>query len=202
MKQISDRIKNDIISWLKQGKSLRATCKRFGVGKSTIQRISKQNKIISPSKGGRPRKLTKRQEKECAKKIVSGEVKSCTHLSKVLNEEGTVNVSRFTVARALNKRGLKAGEKKKKPALSKKNIAARLEFAKKYQNWTKNDWERVIFSDESKINFFNSDGRSWTWFNKDMPLEARNIQQTRKHGGGGIMIWSCNFKRHWILVSY
>jgi transposase len=191
MREISVRVKNDIISLLKQGKSMRDICKRLGVGFGTVQKISTQIKLVSPSKGGRPKKLTKRQEKMCSKKIVLGEVKSCVHLTKVLNEQENIVVSRKTVARALNKRGLKAGEKKKKPALSKKNIAARLEFAKKYRNWTKNDWERVIFSDESKINFFNSDGRSWTWFDKDKPLESRNVQQTIKHGGGGIMIWSC-----------
>ena len=75
--------------------------------------------------------------------------------------------------------------------MSKKNIAARLAFAKKYKNWTKDDWERVIFSDESKVNFYNSDGRNWSWFKQDGPLEIRNVQQTRKHGGGGLMIWSC-----------
>jgi transposase len=191
MREISVRVKYDIISFLKQGKSIRETCRRFKVGIGTVQKISQQNNLVSPSKGGRPRKLTKRQEKYCSKKIVSGDAKSCVHLTKVLNEEENVKVSRYTVARALNRRGLKAGEKKKKPALSKKNIASRLEFAKKYQYWTKSDWERVIFSDESKINFFNSDGRSWTWFNKDRPFETRNVQQTRKHGGGGIMIWSC-----------
>ncbi len=78
-----------------------------------------------------------------------------------METDNQTKVSRKTAARALNKAGLKAGEKKKKPGLSQKNIKARLEFAKKYQDWTVNDWNRVIFSDESKINRFNSHGRSW-----------------------------------------
>src|SRR5688572_16882792 len=71
-----------------------------------------------------------------------------------------IQVSDRTIRRVLKKKGLKSVEKKKKPLLSKKNIKARLDFAKAHQYWTSDDWERVIFSDETKINRFNSDGRS------------------------------------------
>ncbi|KAG1135407.1 hypothetical protein G6F37_013306 [Rhizopus arrhizus] len=30
--------------------------------------------------------------------------------------------------------------------------------AKKYQNWTTDDWRRVVFSDETKVNIWGSDG--------------------------------------------
>ena len=37
----------------------------------------------------------------------------------------------------------------KKPLLSKKNIRDRLIFCERYRDWTAEDWEKVIFSDES-----------------------------------------------------
>ncbi len=75
--------------------------------------------------------------------------------------------------------------------MSCKNIKSRLEFAKKHQEWTADDWKRVIFSDETKINRFNSDGRSWAWFREAGELDSRTVHQIPKHGGGGVMIWGC-----------
>ncbi len=148
VKKISQQVQNDISSLLLQGKSTAEVARRFGVGKSTVHRIGQSKKIDLKAKSGRKKILTERQEKFCAKKIISGEAKSVVQITKILETDHQTKVSRKTVARALNK----AGEKKKKPGLSQKNIVARLEFAKKSQDWTENDWNRVIFSDESKIN--------------------------------------------------
>jgi hypothetical protein len=48
--------------------------------------------------------------------------------------------------------------KKKKPSLSVRHRRARLAFAQKYREWTVEDWKRVIWSVETKINRFGSDG--------------------------------------------
>jgi hypothetical protein len=36
-----------------------------------------------------------------------------------------------------------------------------MDFAEKYLHWTVEDWKRVIWSDETKINRFGSDRRQW-----------------------------------------
>lgn len=59
------------------------------------------------------------------------------------------------------KADFKTIERKKKSMLSKKNIKLHLSFAKKYQNWTIADWERVIWSHETKVNRIFSDRISW-----------------------------------------
>ena len=48
--------------------------------------------------------------------------------------------------------------KVKKPLLTAKHMKRRLAWAKKYQNWTTDDWRRVVFSDETKVNVWGSDG--------------------------------------------
>ncbi len=190
-KKISEQVKNNILSQLLHGKSSRIVAKSCRVGKTVVQNIAKSNEVQLMGKKGRPKILTQRDEKMCMKKITSGEAKSAVHLTKILNNDRNFAISRKTVARALNKQGLKAGEKKKKPDLSQKNIKARLEFANKHSDWTEDDWNRVIFSDESKINRFNSDGRSWCWFKNPGELNERTVKPQRKFGGGGVMIWGC-----------
>ena len=41
-----------------------------------------------------------------------------------------------------------------------KHVLTCLRFSQKYDNWNIDDWKRVISNDETKINRFNSDGRS------------------------------------------
>ena len=53
--------------------------------------------------------------------------------------------------------------KKKKPFLSIMYRKKCLSFALKYKEWTIEDWKRVIWSDETKINRIASDGRQWVW---------------------------------------
>ena len=77
----------------------------------------------------------------------------------------------------------------KKPFLKAKHRRDRLNFALKYGEWTVDDWKRVLWSDETKINRFGSDGRKWVWKKKGEPLSDRTIQATVKHGGGNIMVW-------------
>ena len=76
------------------------------------------------------------------------------------------------VKRALCRHGLSAQVKEKKPQLSRKNIKDCLEFAMAHQHWTIDDWSRVIFSDESKINRFCPDGMSWCWMRDSKQLAS------------------------------
>lgn len=61
----------------------------------------------------------------------------------------------------------------------------------KYQNWTVEDWKRIIWSDETKINRIGSDGKQWVWKQVGQGLIDREVQGTVKFGGGNIMVWGC-----------
>jgi hypothetical protein len=91
----------------------------------------------------------------------------------------------------LKKDSFKAVVKKKKPKLTIAHRKKRLAFALKYKEWTVEDWKRVIWSDETKINRFGSDGRQWVWKKKGQGLIDREIQGTVKFGGGNVMVWGC-----------
>lgn len=191
MKQLTQEKRENAIALINQGKSIRYISQHLHLGYGTVQRLLQMSGVQKNSKTGRPRKLSERQKLYCVRKITSGGIQTASNVAKELENEQGLKVHRTTISRALNESGLRSGEKKKKPALSKKNMKERLTFAKKYSNWTTSDWKRVIFSDETKINRFNSDGRSWSWFREGETLQPRNVAQNVKHGGGSIMIWGC-----------
>src|SRR5262249_41918510 len=146
------------------GLSVREIAENTGASKSTVQNIRKRHlPDIETSKGGRPKKLSRQDSHYCSRLITSGGAQTATDVAKLLRDCAGMHVSRQTVARALNSQGMNAAEKEEKPRLSPKNIRDRLKFAKSHKDWTVGDWKQVVWSDETKINRFCSDGRSWCW---------------------------------------
>ncbi len=81
--------------------------------------------------------------------------------------------------------------KAKKPYLSKMHIKKKLKFCKLQRKWNYNDWQKIIFSDESKFNLFGSDAGQRTWCNKNLKFDKFNIGALKKFGGGNLMVWGC-----------
>src|SRR5271170_2912081 len=105
------------------------------------------------------------------REMTKGELLHATQATKFIQTEFKVDVSERTVRRTLNAAGLKAVEKVAKPDLSVKNREERYWFALAHKDWTIADWERVIWSDETKINRFCLDGLSWCWYGDNEELK-------------------------------
>src|SRR6202040_4426980 len=61
-------------------------------------------------------------------------------------------VTAQTVRNALKESGFYSATKKKTPLLKRAHRIRRLQFAKYHENWTVEDWKRVPWTDETKIN--------------------------------------------------
>ncbi|CAJ0836974.1 9468_t:CDS:1, partial [Entrophospora sp. SA101] len=75
----------------------------------------------------------------------------------------------------------------RKPFVSEVNQKKRFSWCRERKNWNINDWNNIIWSDESKFNLYYSDGWQRVW---RMPKEKYDVDcliPTFKHGGGGIM---------------
>lgn len=183
---------NDIVSLLEKGWSSRAVARHIGVSPASVQRIRKSRlpnlKLLV---GGRPTKFSVSVKRACVRAVTTGGHETAAAAARVVRQEFGCEISVDTVRRVLKSAGLQARTKQKKPLLRRKNITARLEFARAHEHWTVDDWKRVIFSDETKINRFGSDGRCWCWAPATEGLTNRTVQKTVKHGGGSLMVWGC-----------
>ncbi|CAI7872794.1 unnamed protein product [Closterium sp. NIES-54] len=147
--------------------------------------------VPSPAKPGRPRKLLKQIAQIVVRSIVLCESKSAEATAGMIASTHGISVTGITARNTLMRHRVKAIEKLSKPRLSEKNINDRRQWAKDHQHWTMDDWKRVIWSDETKVCHFSSDGRSWAWIRQNCPMEPHHVKQTVKHGDGSIMIWGC-----------
>lgn len=99
-------------------------------------------------------------------------------------------VSVTTVKDRLAAANLRGHVAKKKPLLKPRHLQQRLEFARNYINYSVEDWERVLWTDESKFCLFRNDGRVYV---RRRPWEAYSSQcivPTVRHGGGNVLVWA------------
>lgn len=192
MKQISSSTTDSIVALLHQGLSTREVAKRVGISQSTVVKVAREHvPERSGVKAGRPGKLTQRQKNLIVRKVTSGQVDTAVDMQRYINSDENIYASVETIRNCLKKAGLKSFAKVKKPLLQGRHIKQRLAFALKHQHWTVEDWKRVVWSDETKVNRMGSDGRKWGWRARNARLQPYHVQATLKHGGGSIMVWGC-----------
>ncbi len=52
-------------------------------------------------------------------------------------------------------------------------------------------WNHVLWSDETKINLFGSDGVKRVWRQPGEVYKDKDVLPTVKYGGGSVMVWGC-----------
>ncbi|KAI4894642.1 hypothetical protein NFI96_001033 [Prochilodus magdalenae] len=101
----------------------------------------------------------------------------------------SVAVSRCTTRRHLKKIGLLGRVARRKPLLHKFYKVSRLQYTKQHRDKSQNFWNKVIWSDETKIELFGHNHNRWRGVNK--AYDERNTIPTVKHGGESLMFWGC-----------
>ena len=125
----------------------------------SVSNIIKKHRPDAPkSVGGYKRKLTDADLQYATCLITSGKVETAVEACKVLENITGKTLNPQTVRRGLKQVGMKSVVKTNRPFLSKRHRKERMDFAIGHKDWTVEDWKRVIWSDESKINRFGSDG--------------------------------------------
>jgi hypothetical protein len=192
MHTLSQSKQQHILSLLDAGHTASHIASTTGYSLSTISRLhTKHHSHLSKSIGGHPVKLSPANLCHATHLISSRKAETATAIAKSLSTIISQPLSAQTVRNHLKKVGMKAVVKQKRPFLSKKHQKARLDFAIAHQYWTVDDWKRVIWSDETKINRLGSDGRKWAWKRSGENLSERLVEGTLKYGGGSVMIWGC-----------
>ena len=192
MRPVSEEMCNNILVLVDKGLSARAIAKQVGVSRTTVNRVrAKYSLSEKKNQAGRPAKLKVTDKRHMARMITSGKVNTAAQLARDLRQSGTVECSPQTVRRALKEIGLKAMVRQKKPLLAPRHMRQRLEFGTRYESWTVEDWKRIVWSDETRINRLGSDGRQWGWRDPNQGLQAHNFKNTLKFGGGNLMLRGC-----------
>lgn len=64
-------------------------------------------------------------------------------------------------------------------------------YAKPHINKLETFRQKVLWSDETKVELFERNNRRYIWWAPNKYFEEKNLIQTNKHNGDSIMIWEC-----------
>lgn len=156
---------------------------------NALEHIKKYGTHENVPRQKRARKTSRKTDKE----IVRTAKKDPMMTSEDIRKELLVQppISARTIRRRLNEAQLFGRVSRKKPLLTKKNRRARLKFARDHLLWGIDDWKKILWSDETKINRVGSDGRVYVRRPKGKENDPRYTTTTLKHGGGNIKLWGC-----------
>ena len=136
---------------------------------------------------GRPHLLTSRDLQHAELALARGSARDATKVQCQLFPD----VSARTVRHRLCEIGLYGRVCRSKPYLSSLHIKQWKKWAEEVADWSEEDWDLVLFSDESQFNLFGSDGRQWCWRRVGEECLLRNVKKRVKHRGGSLMVWGC-----------
>jgi len=131
MRKLSEAIENNVVSLTENGVTSRAISKRLGISQSAVIAVQKRRSVTPKAQVAGRKKLLK----ESDARLMMSEMRR----NKLLTPKGASlainkNVSEWTARRALRDIGYISSVKKNKPALSDKNVTARLKFARAHKS--------------------------------------------------------------------
>ncbi|GFY52692.1 transposable element Tcb1 transposase [Trichonephila inaurata madagascariensis] len=172
--------------------------------RSTVQTIYRnyvmRGNVLNKSRCGRPHKLSDRDARAIVRKVKKNPKISAPKLADQIATASGKKVHSEIVHRILRSGGYNGRVSSIKPLISSVNQQKRLDFASPHVDKDFDFWKTVVFTDESKLNVFRSDGRGKVWRKKNTAVKPENLTPTVKHGGGSVMVWDtmaatgvCNF---------
>jgi len=194
-KELSAPIREKIIEKAQRGLSSLKIAQDLNLKASTVRynitKFKKTGTVISRARQGRPKKLDVKHERLIVRKVKCDPRKTCTVMALELEKENQLKVSAETLRRILRANGFNRRVARKKPLLKPRHKQHRLKFAKEHHNKPLSFWKRVLWSDETKMRLFESDGKVYVWRHPNEDFKEKNVVPTVKHGGGSVMLWGC-----------
>ena len=165
---------------------------------TTHQRVSYILKTFDPNLFnprkkfcGRSKKLNADQQDFLKQKAQENRFISGPKLANLLSDTLNVRVSARTANRSVASDMFQQHSARRVPLISPVNQKIRVEVAKEYLMKPKSFWNRVIWSDETKIELFRTEGKRWVWRFRGESLSPNCTVKKVKHGGVSTMLWGC-----------
>ncbi|KAG2215571.1 hypothetical protein INT46_000377 [Mucor plumbeus] len=140
-------------------------------------------------KGGKRSKISTQTQNYIARNFQNGSLNGPKGVQSYLLTLG-IEMSLKGIRHVLKSEGFKARRRVKTNFVNATNKRKRFAWAKKYQHYIVNDWRKWGFSDETRINMWGSDGKSYYWTDGATKLLPYQIESHVQEDGGSILFWS------------
>ncbi|KAG2462739.1 TC1A transposase, partial [Polypterus senegalus] len=193
-KELSADLRDRIVSRHKSGEGYRKMSAALKVPMSTVASIIHKWKKFETSRtlpiAGRPSKLSDRGRRALVREVTKNPMVTLSELQKSSVERGEPS-RRTTISATIHQSDLYGRVARRKPLFSKRHMAARLVFAKRHLKDSQTMRNKILWSDETKIELFVVNARRHVWRKPGTAHHQANTIPTVKHGCGSIMLWGC-----------
>ncbi len=124
----------------------------------TIQRFNRTDSTQNRPRHGRPKKLSARAQRHIQRLCLVNRCMSAVSIAAEVEGVGVQPVITQTIHRTLYQISLHGCRPRRKPLLKMMHKKACKQFAEDKQTKDMDYWNHVLWSDETKINLFGSDG--------------------------------------------
>jgi transposase len=187
-------VRDQIVDIDKAGMGYKTIAKQLGEKVTTVGAIirkwKKHKRTVNLPRPGAPCKISPRGASMIMRKVRDQPRTTRQDLVNDLKRAGTT-VSEKTISNTLRCHGLKSCSARKVPLLKPAHVQARLKFANDHLDDPEEEWEKVMWSDETKIELFGLNSTRRVWRKKKDEYNPKSTIPTVKHGGGTIMLWGC-----------
>ncbi len=178
----------DGVGYKKIAKTLKLSCSTVA---KAIQRFNRTGSTKNRPRHGRPKKLSARAQRHIQSLCLGNRRMSAASIAAEVEGVGGQPVSTQTIRRKLHQIGLHGCCPRSKPLLKMMHKKASKPFAEDKQTKYMDYWNHVLWSDETKINVFGSDGVKRVCHQPGEEYKDKCVLPTVKHGGGSVMVWGC-----------
>ncbi|KAI5152574.1 hypothetical protein ENBRE01_2930 [Enteropsectra breve] len=117
-----------------------------------------------------------------------------------VHSSGEAYLGLQSIRNVLKEKGFISSSRPRKPRLTKLHRLQRHAFSKKHAEKQMEDWQIVVFTDETKFNLFGPDGPQRVWRLPGKPSLSHQFRQVVKFSGGSVMAWGAI--TYWGVVLY
>ncbi|KAK3571029.1 hypothetical protein QTP86_001280 [Hemibagrus guttatus] len=154
------------------------------------KKTSSETAVENLPRSGWPTKITPRVQRQLIQEVTKEPTTTSKELQASLASV-KVSVHDSTIRKRLGKNGLHGRVPRRRLLLSKKNIKARISFARKHLDDPQDFWENTLWTDETKIELLGRSVSHYVWCKSNTAFQKKTIIPTVKYGGGSVMVWGC-----------
>lgn len=177
------------------GLSMNDIAKKKKVSRKAVQdavkRYRETGSVENRSRSGRPKSTTAAEDRLLRRESLADRQKTSPVLATGFRESTGKALHPSTVRRRLLSFGLRGYVAAKKPLIRPDNKKKRLAWARQHVHWTEDQWKKVLWSDESPFQVFNTKGRVFVRRYQHEKYRDECLRKTVKHGGGTLQVWGC-----------
>lgn len=200
MPRLTSEERQRALGMLQAGLSYRDVSRRMRCHHCTISRL-RQRATATGSASDRPRPGRQRatdaaQDRHIRLQHLRDRFRTAVQTARVTPGRHNNRVSASTIRRRLHGSNLRACRPYRGSILNAVNRNNRRQWARQHSRWRLDQWNTVLFSDESRICVDRPDRRQRVWRRRGERYADPCVREANRWGGVSIMVWGAISTRH------